>query len=187
MFGIPLAFRGQLAILGSSRSYSAIRGTNSAPSTAADAVSLTILLAAIVILFEFRRRRRASVVSFNLADVFVTLTLACCALGWFALARSSFQREVAAQATHETKMIPDSSKRVASPRLRRAPWSAIDGCRRSSGAGVDRCFRRCRSISSLCDHMRTLPYATTLSITGSIFGDDHYPYARLKQSANWIP
>ena len=33
-----------------------------------DVVLLTVLLTAIVILFEFRRRRRASVVSFNLAD-----------------------------------------------------------------------------------------------------------------------
>ncbi len=77
-----------------------------------DALLLLLLLTSIVILFEYRRRRRASILSFSLTDGFVALTLACCALGWFALIRNTFQREVAAQAALEDEDSPGSCEEV---------------------------------------------------------------------------
>lgn len=79
---------------------------------AADAAVAALLVAAIVMLFEFRRRRRSSVFSFSLMDGFVGLTLACCAFGWFAWLRNSFQQEVAAQAAFEDEESPGSCEQL---------------------------------------------------------------------------
>jgi hypothetical protein len=147
---------------------------------AADAALALLFLAAIVMLFEYRRCRRASLLGFSLGDVFVILTLVCCALGWFELTNSSFRREVAIRTAFEGEDSPG----VLEEKCIAPDWArALVGDRWMPSfmwrTGQVDATAEIAQLPTLCNDLRALPYSTTLVLSGPILGDGHYPYARL--------
>jgi hypothetical protein len=139
-----------------------------------------VLLVAVVGGYEFRRRRRAHLLSFSLVDVFVVITATCAASGWVALLKQEASRETAIIAKLDESKTPiaDGDVCVAPlwiKSLAGEKWMPDFTWRTGSVAvaALD-----VEDVDQLCAEIRDLPYLSKLTISGFLPGD-HFPFATL--------
>jgi len=138
------------------------------------------LLLAVVGSYEFRRRRRAHLLSFNLVDVFVVVTVTCAALGWIAHLKQEASRETAIIAKLDDSKTPmaDGDVCVAPLWIRSLvgeKWMPDFTWRTGSVAvaALD-----VEDVNQLCAEIRDLPYLSKLTVSGFLQGD-RFPFAAL--------
>ncbi len=148
---------------------------------AADIFVVMALLLAMVFAAEYRRRRRSSMLSVSLAELFVLLTAVCCVLGWVYRVRAGYRQEVAVI----TSIKSQDEAYMGSVKCIAPTWvSALFGncwmpgfMWRTDSIG---CNQDVSVVAELCDRMNALPYSNSLQLSGAVFGDGHYPFAKLR-------
>jgi hypothetical protein len=150
----------------------------------ADVAIAMIVLSAVVAVWEFRRRRRGSLFSFSLVDMFVAVAVVCTVLGWVAHEKYACARETPSAETiwgsddcafspwDETCVAPSWMRSLCGESLMPAfTWRIYRG---NVNARFVHNTEELRAATS------AMPYVKHVKLTGLASGDHHFRLSMLR-------